>query len=66
MENENKKERVFYKIRYVGEPCEFFEPGKIYLCVGEIVAGPQRGSIFVINEKGVDYVYSPDEFERVA
>ena len=62
---ENKTERMLYKIRYIGEECDFFEPKKIYLCVGEIVAGPQKGSIFVIDERGVDYAYSPDNFERV-
>ncbi|MCR4823358.1 MAG: hypothetical protein K5873_10875 [Treponema sp.] len=62
---ENKTERTLYKIRYVGEECDFFEPGKTYLCVGEVVEGPQKGSLFVINEKGVDYCYSPENFERV-
>lgn len=62
---ENKTERTFYKIRYVGGASEFFEKDKVYLCVGEIVAGPQKGSIFVINERGEDYVYSPENFERV-
>ena len=62
---ENKTERAFYKIRYVGEDCDFFEPNKIYLCVGEVVAGPQKGSIFVIDERGVDYLYKAENFERV-
>ena len=61
----NKTERTFYKIRYVGEDCDYFERNKIYLCVGEITDGPQKGSIFVINEYGVDYAYSPERFVRV-
>ena len=61
----NKSERTFYKIRYVGEACDYFERDKIYLCVGEITDGPQKGSIFVINEHGVDYAYSPERFVRV-
>ncbi len=62
---ENKTERTLYKIRYVGNECDYFERDKIYLCVGEIVDGPQKGSLFVINELGVDYVYSSADFERV-
>jgi len=62
---ENKTERTFYKIRYVGEACDYFERDKIYLCVGEITDGPQKGSLFVINDFGVDYVYSAERFERV-
>ena len=62
---ENKTERTLYKIRYVGENCDFFEPNKIYLCVGEIVEGPQKGSLFVINEMGEDYLYDSEKFERV-
>ena len=62
---ENKTERTLYKIRYVGEACDFFERDKIYLCVGEVVAGPQKGSLFVINEQGVDYLYDAESFERV-
>ena len=62
---ENKTERTLYKIRYVGEACDYFEKDKIYLCVGEIVEGPQKGSLFVINDFGEDYVYSPERFVRV-
>ena len=62
---ENKTERTLYKIRYVGEACDFFERDKIYLCVGEVVDGPQKGSLFVINEQGVDYLYDAKSFERV-
>ncbi|MBR1537078.1 MAG: hypothetical protein IJ630_09085 [Treponema sp.] len=62
---ENKTEKTLYKIRYVGEACDYFEKDKVYLCVGEIVSGPQKGSLFVINEYGVDYVYSAENFERV-
>ena len=62
---ENKTERTLYKIRYVGEACDFFERDKIYLCVGEVVDGPQKGSLFVINEQGVDYLYGAESFERV-
>jgi len=65
MYDENKTERTIYRLRYVGKACDSFERDKIYLCVGEIVEGPQKGNIFVINEKGVDYVYSPESFERV-
>ncbi len=61
----NKKERTIYKLRYVGEASKFFEKDKIYLCVGEIKSGPQKGSLFVINELGVDYVYSAENFEKV-
>ena len=62
---QSKTERTLYKIRYVGDACDYFERDKIYLCVGEIVSGPQKGSIFVINDYGVDYVYSSADFERV-
>lgn len=62
---ENKTERTFYKIRYVGEECDYFERNKIYLCVGEILEGPQKGSIFVINENGEDRVYTAKNFERI-
>ncbi|MBQ4377652.1 MAG: hypothetical protein II821_00430 [Treponema sp.] len=62
---ENKTERTFYKIRYIGEECDYFEKNKVYLCVGEITSGPQKGSLFVINEQGVDYAYKPENFERV-
>ncbi len=62
---ENKIERTIYKIRYIGDDCNFFEHDKIYLCVGEIKSGPQKGSLFVINELGVDYVYSAENFEKV-
>lgn len=62
---ENKKERTLYKIRYVGEACDYFEKDKIYLCVGEIVDGPQKGSLFVINDYGVDHVYPASSFELV-
>lgn len=62
---ENKTERTLYKIRYIGDECDFFEKNKVYLCVGEIVEGPQKGSLFVINEQGVDYVYSAEKFERI-
>lgn len=61
----NRTERTLYKIRYIGEACDYFKKDKIYLCVGEIVEGPQKGSLFVINEFGEDYVYSPERFERV-
>lgn len=63
--DENKTERTLYKIRYVGHDCDFFEHNKIYLCTGEITGGGQKGSIFVINELGENYVYSPDLFEKV-
>lgn len=62
---ENKTERTLYKIRYVGEECDFFEPNKVCLCVGEVVEGPQKGSLFVINEKGEDYLYSSENFKRI-
>lgn len=62
---ENKTERTLYKIRYVGEACDYFERDKIYLCVGEVVDGPQKGSLFVINELGQDYIYSPEGFVRI-
>lgn len=62
---ENKTERTLYKIRYVGGASEFFERDKIYLCVGEVVDGPQKGSIFVINKLGVDYLYSAENFVRM-
>ncbi|MBQ9206371.1 MAG: hypothetical protein IJ158_06615 [Treponema sp.] len=62
---ENKTERTFYKIRYIGEECDYFEKDKIYLCVGEVVDGPQKGSLFVINEFGIDYLYKAESFERV-
>ena len=42
-----------------------FEKDKIYLCVGEVVDGPQKGSLFVINEFGIDYLYKAESFERV-
>ncbi|MBB5227070.1 hypothetical protein [Treponema ruminis] len=62
---ENKTERTLYKIRYIGDACDYFERDKIYLCVGEIIDGPQKGSIFVINEYGVDHLYASKDFERV-
>jgi len=62
---ENKTEKTLYKIRYVGDECDFFEKNKIYLCVGQIVEGPQKGALFVINEHGVDYAYCAEDFERV-
>ncbi|MBQ9908295.1 MAG: hypothetical protein IJM48_00675 [Treponema sp.] len=62
---ENKTERTLYKIRYVGEACDYFERDKIYLCVGEVVDGPQKGSLFVINELGQDYIYSSERFVRI-
>ncbi len=63
--DENKTERTLSKIRYIGHDCDFFEHNKIYLCTGEITGGGQKGSIFVINELGENYVYSPDLFEKV-
>ena len=62
---ENKTERTLYKIRCVGEACDYFERDKIYLCVGEVVDGPQKGSLFVINELGQDYIYSSERFVRI-
>ena len=62
---ENKTERTFYKLRYIGEESDYFEKNKIYLCVGEVVDGPQKGSIFVINELGFNYINSPKNFVRV-
>jgi len=62
---ENRTERTLYKIRYVGNACDYFERDKIYLCVGEVVDGPQKGSLFVINELGVDYLYNSEDFERL-
>lgn len=61
----NKTERTLYKIRYVGDANDYFEPNKIYLCVGEVVEGPQKGSLFVINEMGENYLYRSENFERV-
>ena len=31
----------------------------------EVVDGPQKGSLFVINEQGVDYLYRSECFERI-
>ncbi|MBQ0052232.1 MAG: hypothetical protein KBT11_09270 [Treponema sp.] len=62
---DNKTEKVFYKIRYIGHDSDYFEHNKIYLCTGEIVEGSQKGSIFVINELGENYVYSSEMFEKV-
>lgn len=63
--SENKTERTIYKIRYIGEDSNYFEHNKIYLCVGEIKSGPQKGQLFVINELGEDHVYSPESFRKV-
>ena len=63
--NENKTERLLYKIRYIGHDCDYFENNKIYLCTGEVTEGDQKGSLFVINELGENYLYSPSLFEKV-
>lgn len=65
MSAENKTERTFYKIRYIGNDCDYFAHNRVYLCTGEIVEGTQKGSIFVINELGENYVYSSELFEKI-
>ena len=61
----NKRKRLLEKVRYIGESCAALDANGIYLCVGEIEEGPQKGWLYIINKFGEDYVYAPERFEKV-
>lgn len=62
---ENKKIRRITKVRYIGKSSDALNCGTEYLCVAQIVEGPQKGYLSVINNNGEDYVYAPENFEVV-
>lgn len=57
--------RLNKKMKYKGPETMDLTPGETYQCIGEITEGPQTGFLFIIDESGEDYIYSPEDFEEI-
>lgn len=57
-----RAKRLNKKVRYTGETTLSLDKNGVYLCLGELLEGPQTGYLIIVDESKEDYVYAPDEF----
>ena len=60
-----KARRINKKVRYLGKTNLSLDHNGIYECLGEILDGPTKGSLIIIDESKEDYLYAPEQFEFI-
>lgn len=61
-----ERRKVNYKVIYKGEETDDLIPGKIYNCIAEVYDEEnQLHDLAVIDESEEDYLYEPEDFEKV-
>lgn len=60
-----KEKSVKYQVKYIGEETADLTPGSIYKCIAECYWNNNLHDIKVIDESEEDYLYSPEDFEKI-
>ena len=61
-----ERRKVNYKVKYIGEEMDDLITGKIYDCIAEVYdEDNQLHDLAVIDESEEDYLYDPEDFEKV-
>ena len=61
-----ERRKVDYEVIYRGEETDDLEPGKKYKCVAEVYDEDYKlHDLAVIDESEEDYLYDPEDFEKV-
>lgn len=58
--------KVNYTVIYKGDETLDLTPGEKYECIGEVYTKDgELHDLAIIDESGEDYLYDPDDFEKV-
>lgn len=61
-----ERRKVNYKVIYKGEETDELIPGKIYNCTAEVYDEEnQLHDLAIVDESEEDYLYDPEDFEKV-
>lgn len=61
-----ERRKINYKVIYKGEETIDLEPGEVYECVAEVYdEDDQLHDLAIIDDSGEDYLYDPEDFEKV-
>ena len=60
-----KEIAVKYRVKYTGKETVDLEPGEIYDCIAECYFDDVLHDLRIIDGSEEDYLYSPEDFEKV-
>lgn len=62
------RRKTNYRVMYNGEETIDLKPGKVYQCIAEVYDeenNNELNDLAIVDESGEDYLYDPEDFEKV-